>query len=205
MMKRILLFTTLLAAAYNTHAQTLDPKVSTAVQRVYEDYKLFFDSSLLSKYVVLDKMKSYLVNSGTQKVKAIAWADDSFVFDEFSLSFAIVYKGDTIRHLPVCRLDTRQTLMTLGTPSNPVRHGDVLPPYMELVKGNIKFDYKKLRKFLNKMKLETTETDLQALISGKDGKKKYMWVVTAACPEIKCRVLRIDAGNGKIIADIKPE
>ena len=92
-----------------------------------------------------------------------------------------------------------------GTPSNPVRHGDVLPPYMELVKGNIKFDYKKLRKFLNKMQLETTETDLQALISGKDGKKKYMWVVSTACPEIKCRVLRIDAGNGKIIADIKPE
>ncbi len=203
-MKRISLVTLLLAIAFSIHAQTLDQKLSKAVERVYKDYKVFFDSSLLDKYVVLDKMKSYLVNSGTQKIKTIALADDTFVFDEFSLKFAIVYKGDTIRHLPVCRLDTRQTLMALGTPSNPVRHGDVLPPYIELVKGNIKFDYKKLKGLLNKMKLETTETDLQVLSQGKEGKNEYMWVVTTSCPDLKCRQLRIDAANGKIIADIKP-
>lgn len=203
-MKRILLFTFLFAAVYNSNGQTLDKKVSLAVQRVYADYGQFFDTSLLSKYVVLDKMRSYLVNAGTQKIKTIALADDSFVFDEFSLKFAIVYKGDTIRHLPVCRLDTYQTLLALGTPSNPVRHGDVLPPYMELVKGNIKFDYKKLKKLLNKMQLETTETDLQVLNRNADGTNEYMWVVTTSCPELKCRVLRIDAANGKIIADIKP-
>ena len=203
-MKSIFLFTLLFAATYNTQAQTLDQKVSKAVERVYNDYKVFFDSSLLDKYVVLDKKKSYLVNSGTQKIKTIALADDTFVFDEFSLKFAIVYKGDTIRHLPICRLDTRQNLMALGTPSNPVRHGDVLPPYMELVKGNIKFDHKKLKGLLKKMNLETTETDLQVLSQRKEGKNEYMWVVTTSCPDLKCRQLRIDAGNGKIIADIKP-
>lgn len=202
MMKRLLLFTTLLAAAYCTHAQTLDQKVFKAVQKVYSEYKLYFDSSLLSKYVVLDKMKSYLVNSGTQKIKTIALADERFVFDEFSLSFAIVYKGDTIRYLPVCRLDTSQTLMALGTPGNPVRHGDVLPAYKELIKGNIKFDYKKLKSLLQKMKLKTTSVHLknQPLIE-----KKYMWVATTSCPEIKCRELQIDAGNGKILTDLKPE
>ncbi|MBL7702831.1 MAG: hypothetical protein JNM14_11310 [Ferruginibacter sp.] len=204
-MKIILLLTFLFAAVYHSNAQTLDQKVSLAIQRVYDDYKQFFDSSLLDKYVVLDKMKSYLVNAGTQKIKTIALTDDSFVFDEFSLRFAIVYKGDTIRHLPVCRLDTRQTLMALGTPSNPVRHGDLLPPYMELVKGNIRFDYKKLKKLLSKMQLQTTETDLQVLNRNADGTHEYMWVVTTSCPELKCRVLRIDANNGKIIADIKPE
>jgi hypothetical protein len=205
LMKRTILFITLFAAVYCTHAQTLDQKVSQAVQRVYDDYKLFFDSSLLRKYVVLDKMRSYLVNSGTQKIKTIALADDSFVFDEFSLSFAVVYKGDTIRYLPVCRLDTHQTLMALGTPSNPVRHGDILPPYMELVKGKIKFDFKKLKGLLNEMKLETTEINLQVLGERSEGHKiEYMWVVTTSCPDIKCRVLRIDACTGKIIADIKP-
>lgn len=204
-MKKIVALTVLAALAYNAHCQSLNQKAAKAVQRVYADYKQFFDSSLLGKHVVLDKMKSYLVNSGTQKIKTIALADDSFVFDEFSLKFAIVYKGDTIRHLPVCRLDTMQTLMALGTPSNPTRHGDALPPYMELVKGNIKFDYKKLKRLVNKMQLETTETDLQVMNSGKDGKKEYMWVVTTSCPDIKCRVLKISANDGKIIADIKPE
>ena len=201
-MKTIFLFLVLLATVYSTHAQTLDQKVSKAVQRVYDDYKLYFDSSLLSKYVVLDKMKSYLVNSGTQKVKTIALADDTFVFDEFSLSFAIMYKGDTIRHLPVCRLDTRETLMALGTPSNPVHHGDVLPPYMELVKGNIRFDYKKLKSLLQKKKLQTTSINLKNQPSEA---KKYMWVVTTACPEIKCSELQVSASNGKILADIRPE
>lgn len=201
MMKKILLFTVLLAAAYSSHAQTLNKKVSLAVQRVYDDYKQFFDSSLLATYVPLDKMKSYLVNSRTAKIKTIGIADDTFVFDEFSLSFAIVYKGDTIRHLPVCRLDTRQTLLPLGTPTNPIRHGDVLPPYMELIKGKIKFDYKKLKKLLRNMKLEVTETDLQVLSADT---KEYMWVVTTSCPEVKCRVLRISAKDGKIIADINP-
>jgi len=199
---KTLLLIIFIAFSFNTHAQTLDQKVSKAVQRVYDDYKLYFDSSLLDKYVVLDKMKSYLVNSGTQKVKTIALADDTFVFDEFSLSFAIVYKGDTIRHLPICRLDTRQTLMALGSPANPVHHGDLLPPYMELIKGNISFDYKKLQKLLHKMNLETTSINLKNLPVDK---KEYMWVVTTACPEIKCRELQVSAGNGKILADIKPE
>jgi hypothetical protein len=92
----------------------------------------------------------------------------------------------------------------LGTPSNPVRHGDVLPPYMELVKGNIKFDYKKLKGLLKKMEIIANETNLEVLNRKEDGTNEYMWVVTTSCPEIKCRVLRIDAGNGKIIADIKP-
>lgn len=203
MPKRILLFILLFTAVCNTNAQTLDQKVSLAVQRVYEDYRQFFDSSLLSKYVVLDKMRSYLVNSSNQKIKTIALADDSFVFDEFSLSFAFIYKGDTIRHLPVCRLNTSQLLLALGTPSNPVRHGDGLPPYMELVKGKIKFDYKKLKKLLDKMQLQTVETDLR-VFTVEDGQKEYRWVVTTACPDIKCRVLQVSADNGKIVADIKP-
>lgn len=203
-MKKILLLIYLFAAVYNANAQTLDQKLYKAVQRVYADYKQFFDSSLLSKYVVLDKMKSYLVHSSTPIIKTIALADDSFVFDEFSLRFAIVYNGDTVRYLPACRLDTYQTLLALGTPSNPIRHGDVLPPYMELVKGNIKFDYKKLKGLLKKMEIIANETNLEVLNRKEDGTNEYMWVVTTSCPEIKCRVLRIDAGNGKIIADIKP-
>lgn len=149
-------------------------------------------------------MKSYLVNSATQKIKTIALADDSFVFDEFSLRFAIVYKDDTIRHLPVCRLDTYQNLMALGTPSNPVRHGDVLPPYIALVKGNIKFDYKKLQGLLKKLEIIANETNLEVLNRKEDGTNDYLWVVTTSCPEIKCRVLRIDAASGKIIADLTP-
>jgi hypothetical protein len=163
---------------------------------------------------VLDKTKSYLVNSRTQKIRTIARADSSFVFDEFSLSFVFVYKGDTITHLAPCRLDTLQTLLPLGTPGNPIRHGDVLPPYQELVKGNIPFNYKKLKKLLQQMKLEFTAVDLQSLpFGGKDktaanhaGEKlQYMWVVTTACPEIKCRQLQISATNGKILADKYPE
>jgi hypothetical protein len=54
------------------------------------------------------------------------------------------------------------------------------------------------------MKVETTEINLQVLSQNKEGKNEYMWVVTTSCPDIKCRVLRIDACTGKIIADIKP-
>lgn len=201
---RYLLVVLLIAFSFNGGAQTLDQKLAKATERVYNDYKLFFDSNLLPKYVVLDKNKSYLVNGSTQKIKTIALADDLFVFDEFSLSFAIVYKGDTIRHLPVCRLDTYQTLMALGTPSNPVRHGDLLPPYMQLIKGNIKFDYKKLQKQLQKMQLQTTEINLQAFDAGKEGKTDYRWVVTTSCPDIRCRVLHFSADNGKVVEDINP-
>jgi hypothetical protein len=201
---RYLLVVLLIAFSFNGGAQTLDQKLAKATERVYSDYKLFFDSSLLSKYVVLDKNKSYLVNGSTQKIKTIALADDSFVFDEFSLSFAVVYKGDTIRHLPVCRLDTHETLLALGTPSNPVRHGDVLPPYMQLIKGNIKFDYKKLQKQLQKMQLQTTEVNLQAFDAGKEGKTDYRWVVTTSCPDIRCRVIHFSADNGKVVEEINP-
>jgi hypothetical protein len=204
-MMRALLLTILIAFSFNSRAQNLDTKVSKAVATVYNQYKLFFDSSLLAKYVVPDKNKSYLVNSQTQKIKTIALADESFVFDEFSLSFALVYKGDTIRHLPACRLDTHENLMALGTPTNPVQHGDVLPPYLELVKGNIKFDYKKLLVLLQDMKLEATAVNLQKTPVKADAKQnskqQYTWLVTTACPDIKCKDVLISASNGKVQAD----
>lgn len=209
-MMRPLLLITLIAFSFSTRAQNLQSKVSKAVQTVYNEYRLFFDSSLLNKYVVLDNKKSYLVNSRTLKIKTLAQADNTFAFDEFSLTFAIVYKGDTINHLPACRLDTFENLMALGTPGNPVHHGDLLPPYLELVKGRIPFDYKKLQKLLRKMKLETTNIELKSRPVVNDGKmiaadkKEYMWVVTTACPEIKCRQLQIAASTGKIIADNNP-
>jgi hypothetical protein len=208
-MIRLLLLNTLIAFSFNCQAQNFNNKVLKAVQKVYSEYKLFFDSGLLDKYVVLDREKSYLVNSRTQKIRSIARADDAFAFDEFSLTFAFVYKGDTIKRFPACRLDTSQNLMALGTPSNPIRHGDLLPPYMALVKGDIRFHYKKLKGFLKELKLEVVSIDLKQLPApGKmnaTDKKEYMWVVTTACPEIKCRELHIDAANGKILADIKPE
>jgi hypothetical protein len=199
MMKPLLLIT-LIALSFSSQSQNLDTKVLKAVQTVYNQYKLFFDSSLLDKYVILDTKKSYLVNSQTQKIKTLAIADNIFAFDEFSLSFAVVYNGDTIRHLPPCRLDTFQNLMALGTPSNPVQHGDLLPPYVQLAKGNIKFEYKKLKALLQNMKLEATAINLQ----NATGKQKYSWAVTTACPDIKCRQLQISATNGKILADKIP-
>jgi hypothetical protein len=207
-MMRPILLLSLIILSFNTQSQDFKYKVSKAVQTVYNEYKLYFDSSLLDKYIVLDNKKSYLVNSLTQKIKALALADNTFAFDEFSLSFIIVYNGDTIKHLPACRLDTLQNLMALGTPSNPVHHGDALPPYLELVKGNIPYNYKKLQKFLHKMKLETTHIDLKKMPSTGElsevEKTGYMWVVTTACPEIKCRELQISATNGKILADKNP-
>ena len=206
-MMRPLLLITLIAFSFNSLAQNFNNKVSKAVQKVYSEYKLFFDSSLLDKYVVLDREKSYLVNAGTQKIRSIARADDAFTFDEFSLTFAFVYKGDTIKRFPACRLDTMQNMMALGTPSNPVRHGDLLPPYMALVKGDINFSYKKLQSLLQKMNIEPVSIDLknQPQVTEVKGKTEYMWVVTTACAEIKCRELQVSASNGKILADIKPE
>lgn len=205
MMRTLLLFT-LIAFAFNTRAQNFNTKVSKAVQKVYSEYKLFFDSTLLDTYVVPDIEKSYLVNSGTQKISAIARADDSFAFDEFSLTFAFVYKGDTIKRFPACRLDTMQNMMALGTPTNPIRHGDMLPPYMALVKGHIDYSYKKLQRLLQKMKITPVSIDLknQPRVTEFKGKTEYMWVVATACPEIKCRELQVSATNGKIIADKKP-
>lgn len=202
-MKRLLPVIAFIVVGFTTQAQTLNEKVNSAVQRVYADYKLYFDSSLLAKHVVLDTKKSYLINNQTQKIKTLAIADSSFVFDEFNLSFAIVYKGDTIRHLPVCRLDTHGTLMALGTPSNPVKHGDALPAYRQLIKGNIKFDYKKLMKSLQRQKLDAFETDLREV--NLNGTKTLVWNVTLACPDIKCRVLQFDAVEGKLVYDSKPE
>jgi hypothetical protein len=204
-MIRSILFITGIVFSLNSQAQNLDSKVAKAVQTVYNQYKLFFDSGLLDKFVVLDTKKSYLVNSQTQKIKTLAIADNTFAFDEFSLSFAVVYKGDTITHLPPCRLDTFQNLMALGTPTNPIHHGDALPPYMALVKGNIKFHYKKLRSLLQKKKIEHVSIDLKNMppVNGAKNKKEYMWVVNTACAAIKCRELQIDAGNGKILADIE--
>ncbi len=206
-MMRTLFFFTLIAFAFNTRAQNFNNKVSKAVQKVYSEYKLFFDSSLLDKYVVLDKEKSYLVNSRTQKIRAIARADDAFAFDEFSLTFAFVYKGDTIKRFPACRLDTMQNMMALGTPSNPIRHGDMLPPYSALVKGDINYSYKKLQGLLQQMKIEPVSIDLknQPQVTEFKGKTEYRWLVTTACPEIKCRELQVSATNGKILADRKPE
>ena len=208
-MIRPLLLITLIAFSFNTQAQNLDSKILKAIQTVYNQYKLFFDSNLLAKYVVLDKFKSYLVNAETQKIKTLAIADNSFAFSEFSLTFAIVYNSDTIRHLPPCRLDTQQHLMALGTPTNPVQHGDLLPPYLALVKGNIKFDYKKLQALLKEMKLEATEINLQkpAVYNNNTSKRKkqpYIWHVTTACTEPQCRQLQISANNGKILIDEKP-
>ena len=206
-MIRPLLLISLIAFSFNSQAQNFNTQVSKAVQKVYSEYKLFFDSSLLDKYVVLDKEKSYLVNSGTQKIRSIARADDTFAFDEFSLTFAFVYKGDTIKRFAACRLDTMQNLMALGTPSNPIRHGDMLPPYMALVKGDINFSYKKLQSLLQKMKVEPVSIDLknQPQVTEVKGKTEYMWVVSTACLEIKCRELKVSAAKGKILADINPK
>ncbi len=204
-MMRTFFLIALATFSFNSQAQNLDAKVAKAVQTVYNQYKLFFDSSLLDKYVILDTKKSYLVNSQTQKIKTLSIANNTFAFDEFSLTFAVVYKGDTIRHLPACRLDTFQNLMALGTPSNPVQHGDLLPAYRQLVKGNIKFDYKKLRSLLLKMDVETTSINLQNKTdTDKDNKQNYAWHITAACPDMKCRQLQISATNGKILADKIP-
>jgi hypothetical protein len=205
---RPLLLLIIIAFSFSTRAQNPDTKISKAIEKVYSEYKLYFDSSLLAKYVVIDKEKSYLVNSRTLKLKSLARLDGAlFDFDEFSLSFIIVYKGDPISHLPACRLDTFQNLMALGTPSNPVHHGDALPPYLALVKGQIAFDYKKLQKLLHKKNLEATSIDLKNMPPANESKnkKEYMWVVTITCPEIKCRELQIDANSGKILADNKPE
>jgi hypothetical protein len=207
-MKSKLLISTFIFLGLNSHAQNLELKLSKAVQKVYNDYKMYFDSNLLNKHVIVDTKKSYLVNSQTQKVKTLAYADNNFSFDEFSLTFAIVYKGDTINHLPACRLDTFQNLMALGTPTNPIHHGDALPPYLALVKGQINFNYKKLQKLLYKMKLQTNNIELKSLPSEDEmneaEKKENKWVVTTACPEIKCRVLQISASSGKILSDKKP-
>ena len=118
-MRTFLFFSFIFIALYS-NGQNSTILLSKAVQKVYSEYKLYFDSSLLDKYVVLDKTKSYLVNSRTQKIKSIVRADDAFAFDEFSLSFTFVYKADTIKRFPPCRLDTFQNLMALGTPSNPI-------------------------------------------------------------------------------------
>ena len=64
------------------------------------------------------------------------------------------------------------------------------------------FDYKKLKAFLKKNKIEANETNLQEFTT--EGKKEYRWVVTTSCPDIKCRVLQISADKGKILADIQP-
>lgn len=203
-MIRPLLLIILIAFSFCGQAQNFNGKVSKAVQKVYSEYKLFFDSSLLAKYVVLDRERSYLVNAHTQKIRSIARADDIFAFDEFSLTFAFVFKGDTIRRLPACRLDTMENLMALGTPSNPVRHGDLLPPYQALVKGDIHFSYKKLQGLLQKMNVVPVNVDLkyQPQVTELKGNTEYMWVVTTSCPEIKCRELQVSAKNGKILADI---
>jgi len=203
-MRRPLLAVVLIAFSFTVQAQKLDAKIAQAVQVVYNQYSKFFDSSLLPKHVVLDRNKSYLVNSQTQKIKTMALADESFVFDEFNLSFAIVYKGDTIRHLPTCRLDTYGTLMALGTPSNPVQHGDVLPPYTELVKGNIKFGYKKLHDLLQKMNVQATAINLIKTQPEADAKRSYTWEVTTACPEIKCKQLLVSAANGQVLGEKTP-
>lgn len=205
-MIRPLLAFILIAFTFTTQAQNLDAKTLQAVQVVYNQYSKFFDSSLLQKHVVLDRNKSYLVNSHTQKIKTLALADDSFVFDEFSLSFAIVYKGDTIRHLPACRLDIYGNLMALGTPTNPVQHGDVLPPYAELVKGRVKFDYKKLQALLQKMNIESTAINLTKTPVTEEGNSKQpcIWEVTTTCPELKCKPLQISAANGKVLAEKLP-
>jgi hypothetical protein len=200
---RPLLLITLIAFSFSSQAQNFNNKVSKAVQKVYSEYKLFFDSSLLDKYVVLDKEKSYLVNARTQKIRSITRADDAFAFDEFSLTFAFVYKGDTIKRFPACRLDTFQNLMALGTPSNPVRHGDLLPPYMALVKGDINFSYKKLQSLLQKMKIDPVSIDLknQPQVAETKSKQQYNWLVTTACPDVKCKDVVISATNGKVQSD----
>lgn len=203
-MIRPLLLIILIAFSFCSQAQNFNGKVSKAVQKVYSEYKLFFDSSLLDKYVVLDRERSYLVNAQTQKIRSLTRADDTFAFDEFSLTFAFVFKGDTIRRLPACRLDTMENLMALGTPSNPVRHGDLLPPYRALVKGDIHFSYKQLQGLLQKMKVVPVHVDLkyQPQVSEIKGNTEYRWVVTTSCPQIKCRELQVSAKNGKILADI---
>jgi hypothetical protein len=91
----------------------------------------------------------------------------------------------------------------LGTPSNPVRHGDLLPPYMALVKGDINFSYKKLQSLLQKMKIDPVSIDLknQPQVAETKSKQQYNWLVTTACPDVKCKDVVISATNGKVQSD----
>ena len=186
--------------------------ISRSVQRMYQEYKVFFDSSLLSKYVVLDKEKSYYRNYNTQKIRSLAKSDTAFDFNEMVLAFAVVYLGDTLTHM-YCTMDTMLNVLPLGTPREPRQHGDILPPYEMLVKGKLAFNNKKLKGLLKTIGLENSILELHSWLVQDDEKSTpgnpvpktaYVWIVFTSCPEIKCRELQVSATSGKILYDKKP-
>jgi hypothetical protein len=209
---RFFLFAVFIFATLYSPGQNSNRLIERSVQRVYQEYKLFFDSSLLHTNVVLDKTRSYYRNYETQKIRSLARGDSAFAYNELLLSFAVVYLGDTITHLPACTMDTMLTLLPLGTPSNPRQHGDVLPPYEMLVKGKLAFNYKKLQRLLTEMGLANSAVELhswpvmdeeKSTPGNPVSKTAYVWIVVTSCPEIKCRELQISASSGKILYDKK--
>ena len=206
---RAFLFIAFVFVTTHCSGQTSNNLISRSVQRMYNDYKVFFDSSLLSKHVVLDKTKSYYRNYNTQKIRSLVWSDSAFDFNEMVLAFAVVYLGDTLTYM-YCTMDTMLNVLPLGTPHEPRQHGDILPPYEMLVKGNLAFDNKKLRKLLSKMGLENSRLELHSWPVQDDekstpgnpvSKTEYVWIVFTPCPEIKCRELQVSATSGKILYD----
>ncbi|MBL0055977.1 MAG: hypothetical protein IPP31_07210 [Chitinophagaceae bacterium] len=198
---RIVFFYIFLCLGLTCRAQEANKLIPKSVNLVYEEYKTFFDSNLLGKHVILDSSRSYFMNSGTQKIRAITRMTDDFAFDGMNLSFAIVYKGDTLTHLTA--LVARELILVpLGSPGNPRRHGDILPPYLELVKGRLGFDYKQIKQWLSAQKLEGSNIELVARPA--DPKDPVAWKLTRACPEVRCPQLEISAMNGKILSGEPP-
>lgn len=181
-----------------SNGQEAKKLIPRSVRLVYDEYKTFFDSNLLDKHLILDSSRSYFMNSATQKIRSVTRMTDDFSFDGLSLSFAFVYQGDTLTHLNA--LVARELILVpLGSPGNPRRHGDILPPYLELVKGRLGFDYRQLKQWLSDRKLEGYNTELVARPA--DPKDTVAWKLTRACPEVQCPQLEISAMSGKILDD----
>lgn len=200
-MRTGIFFIAFVLLCFTAQAQPTPPVVQRAIKIIFSEYSQFMDSTMLVSHLKLDPEKSYFVNYGSQKISSFRKYQHNFIYDEFSLSFVLIYKNDTLARLG-CRFDTSLNLMPLGTPTNPSRHGDILPPYAELIKGKLGFDYKKLRKRLKELHIESSGTELIARTS--DVKEEtYIWKVTTACPEVNCRRIEISAINGKLLSDTK--
>ena len=198
-MYRLLHIFFVLLISGNSRAQSVSPLLDKAVKAMYSEYKVFFDSSLLDDYIKLDTERTYYLLSTEQKIRSVKRELDGFVYDGFNLSFVMVYEGDTLTRMNAL-IDTSMNIIPLGTPGNPRRHGDVLPPYLELVKGNIGFNYKKLKGKMATMKITIASTELHAW-PNKNGKPGFAWKVISACPQLDCRRIEVSAKNGKILAD----
>jgi len=200
-MRTGIFFIAFVMLCFTAQSQPTPPLVQKAIKIIFAEYGQFMDSNMLVKHLKLDPERSYYVNYRTQQISAIPKYRKNFIYDEFTLSFVLIYKNDTLAWLG-CRFDTSLNLMALGTPENQRRHGDILPPYAELIKGKLGFDYKKLRKRLKELHIVSSATELIARTS--DVKEEtYVWKVITSCPEVYCRRIEISAINGKLLADTK--